>query len=64
MREKQGQFGEALRLWGQVLEQDPSDPEAQRKMNDLAAQETIERGNYKNRLKRRSRKGGKPPTDY
>ena len=32
-------------------------------MNDLAAQETIERGNYGGRLKR-SPKHGKPPTDY
>ena len=39
--ERQGQFSEALRLWGQVRQEDPNDPEARRKMNDLAAQETM-----------------------
>ncbi len=47
-----------------MIQEDPNDLEAQRKMNDLAAQETIERGNYKGRVKRRPPKGGKPATDY
>src|SRR5947207_15759571 len=36
--ERQGQYSQALRLWGLVLQEAPNDPEALRKMNDLAAQ--------------------------
>ena len=61
--ERLGQLSQALRLWGLVRQEDPSDPEAPRKLNDLAAQETIERGGYKGRLKRTSRRS-KPPTDF
>ncbi|HVS37986.1 MAG TPA: protein kinase [Gemmataceae bacterium] len=63
LHERLGQYSKALRVWGQVRQKDPSDPEAMGKMNDLAAQETIERGNYKGRLKRSSKRS-KPPTDY
>ena len=58
---RQGSLGQALKAWALVLQQVPDDPEAQRKMNDLAAQETIERGNYRNRASRPNRRG-KPST--
>jgi serine/threonine protein kinase len=61
--ERLGQLSQALRLWNLVRQEDPSDPEAPRKLNDLAAQETIERGGYKGRLKRTSHRS-KPPTDF
>ncbi len=63
LHERLGQYSQALRLWATVLQETPGDAEAQRKLNDLAAQETIERGNYRGRLKRASNRG-KPPTDY
>jgi serine/threonine protein kinase len=59
--ERQKQFSRALRLWELVRQEAPNDPEASRKMNDLAAQETIERGNYKGRSAKRR---GQPPTEF
>jgi hypothetical protein len=48
--EKQGQFGRALAAWDLLRRVVPGDPEAQRRMNDLAAKDTIERGNYQERV--------------
>jgi tetratricopeptide (TPR) repeat protein len=48
--EKQNQFGEALAVWETLRKVNPLDAEAQRHMNDLAAKETIERGNYQERI--------------
>jgi serine/threonine protein kinase len=62
--ERQKQFSRALRFWELVHQEAPSDGEAKRKMNDLAAQETIERGNYKGRVDRSAKRRGKPPTDF
>jgi serine/threonine protein kinase len=64
LHERRKQFGRALKMWALVHQEAPSDPEAKRKMNDLAAQETIERGNYKGRVERSSKRRGKPPTDF
>jgi serine/threonine protein kinase len=64
LHERQKQFGRALRFWELVHQEAPSDGEAKRKMNDLAAQETIERGNYKGRVDRTAKRRGKPPTDF
>jgi tetratricopeptide (TPR) repeat protein len=44
--EKRGEFTQAMALWQRLREQDPGDLEAQQKLNDLAARDTIERGNY------------------
>jgi hypothetical protein len=60
--ERQGRLSQALRLWALVRLEAPNDTEAAGKMNDLAAQETIERGNYKGLIKKPGRRG-KPPTD-
>ncbi len=64
LHERQKQFSRALRFWELVHQEAPQDAEAKRKMNDLAAQETIERGNYKGRVDRSSKRRGKPPTDF
>jgi serine/threonine protein kinase len=64
LHERQKQFGRALRFWEQVHQEAPQDAEAKRKLNDLAAQETIERGNYKGRVDRSAKRRGKPPTDF
>jgi serine/threonine protein kinase len=64
LHERQKQFSRALRLWELVHQEAPSDPEAKRKMNDLAAQETIERGNYKGRVDGSAKRRGKPLTDF
>jgi serine/threonine protein kinase len=45
--EKQGKFAQAVALWDEVRKADPSDPEARHKMNQLAAADTIARGNYR-----------------
>jgi tetratricopeptide (TPR) repeat protein len=45
--EKQGKFAQAVALWEQVKKADPSDPEARHKINQLAAADTIARGNYR-----------------
>ena len=50
-------------MWELVHQEAPHDAEAKRKMNDLAAQETIERGNYRGRVDRSTKRRGKPPTD-
>ena len=57
LHERQGRFSHALKAWAQVRQEVPDDPEAQRKMNDLAAQETIARGNYRGRASRSGRRG-------
>src|SRR5262245_54690821 len=44
--EKQGDFGRAIFLWGLVKQAVPDDIEAQHKAKDLAASETIARGQY------------------
>jgi serine/threonine protein kinase len=44
--EKQGNFSQAIAVWEMVAKADPSDVEAHRKVKDLAAKETIARGNY------------------
>jgi len=44
--EKRGNFSHAIALWQQVREANPADVEAAHKAKDLAASETIQRGNY------------------
>jgi tetratricopeptide (TPR) repeat protein len=44
--EKRGHFAQAISLWEQVRKADPRDIEAQHKAKDLAASDTIARGNY------------------
>jgi serine/threonine protein kinase len=44
--ERRGHFAEAAKLWRLVLREDPEEVEAQRKVKDLAAKETIARGLY------------------
>ncbi len=44
--EKRGDFSQAIILWKQVLEAAPDDQEADRKVKDLSASETIKRGGY------------------
>jgi serine/threonine protein kinase len=64
LHERQKQFSRALRLWELVRQEAPNDHEAKGKMNDLAAQETIERGNYKGRLDGSAKRPGEPPTEF
>jgi tetratricopeptide (TPR) repeat protein len=52
--ERQKKFSRAFALWELVKKEAPLDRDAQGKMNELAAKETIERGGYKGRLSRRS----------
>jgi hypothetical protein len=47
LAEKQGKLPQAVALWEQVRKADPSDPEARGKINQLAAADTIARGNYR-----------------
>ncbi len=44
--EKRGNFSQAIMLWELVRKVDPQDIEAQHKAKDLAASDTIARGNY------------------
>src|SRR5438132_3775928 len=44
--EKRGNFSQAIGLWELVRKEDPQDVEAQHKSKDLAASDTIARGNY------------------
>ncbi len=44
--EKRGNFTEAIKLWELVRQKAPGDAEATHKAKDLAASETIQRGNY------------------
>jgi tetratricopeptide (TPR) repeat protein len=44
--EKRGNFGQAIKLWELVRQAVPSDAEANHKAKDLAASETIQRGQY------------------
>jgi serine/threonine protein kinase len=45
--EKQGKLSQAVALWEEVRKADPSDPAARGKINQLAAADTIARGNYR-----------------
>ena len=45
--EKQRQFSDAIAVWEEVRKMAPHDGEAARKINDLAAADTIARGNYR-----------------
>jgi tetratricopeptide (TPR) repeat protein len=53
MYEKTGRFREAITLWEWVRQIDPSDIEASRKSRDLAAADTIARGQYEEEAARR-----------
>lgn len=44
--EKRGNFTQAIALWNLVRKARPADKEADRKLKDLAVNETIARGNY------------------
>jgi tetratricopeptide (TPR) repeat protein len=44
--EKRGNFSQAIVLWELIRKADPTDAEAQHKAKDLAASDTIARGNY------------------
>ena len=44
--EKRGNFAQAIALWNLVRKARPADKEADRKLKDLAVNETIARGNY------------------
>jgi serine/threonine protein kinase len=46
MCERHGRFEQAIRAWEEVHRADPSDVDASRKARDLAATETIARGQY------------------
>lgn len=46
--EKGGQFTQAIALWDLIRQADPGDSEAQHKGLELAAHDTIARGNYEN----------------
>src|SRR6185369_5523555 len=46
LMEKRGHFGQAIKLWELVRQAVPTDPEAGSKAKDLAASETIKRGQY------------------
>jgi serine/threonine protein kinase len=45
--EKQRQYSDAIAVWEEVRKAIPHDGEAARKINDLAASDTIARGNYR-----------------
>ena len=45
--ERQGQYSDAIAVWEEVRKVAPHDVEAAKKINDLAASETIARGNYR-----------------
>src|SRR5437867_3430281 len=47
--EKQGEYPRAMSFWELVARADPSHPEAAQKLKDLAARDTIVRGNYAER---------------
>ena len=47
--EKQGDYPRAIAFWEQVLRGEPGNFEAERKLKDLAARDTIVRGNYAQR---------------
>lgn len=50
MYEKVGNFNNANALWSLLRKADPTDEEAQRKVTDLAASETITKGQYESAL--------------
>ncbi|HTU18851.1 MAG TPA: protein kinase [Gemmataceae bacterium] len=45
--ERQGQYTDAIAVWDEVCKLAPHDAEAAKKIKDLAASETIARGNYR-----------------
>jgi tetratricopeptide (TPR) repeat protein len=46
LHEKRGAFSQAIALWQVIIQTNPTDLEAQRKVKDLSASETIARGSY------------------
>lgn len=56
--EKRGNFSQAIALWEIVRKADPTDVEAQSKSKDLAANETIARGHYKEAIAQNARHPG------
>jgi tetratricopeptide (TPR) repeat protein len=52
--ERRGLYAEAAKLWKLVLRADPDELEAHRKVNDLAAKETIARGLYEEMVESRT----------
>jgi tetratricopeptide (TPR) repeat protein len=68
--EKRGNFAQAIGLWELVRKADPRDVEAQHKAKDLAASDTIARGNYQAVVAQNATEettedaplGAKPPT--
>jgi tetratricopeptide (TPR) repeat protein len=48
--ERRGKFAQAIKLWELVHKTDPSDVQARTKVKDLAANETIARGQYESAL--------------
>jgi hypothetical protein len=52
LQERHGHLDRAIVLWERVHRVDPSDPEAARKSRDLAAAETIARGQYQGAIER------------
>jgi tetratricopeptide (TPR) repeat protein len=56
--EKRGNFIQAMALWELVRKEAPADPEAQQKIKDLAAHDTIARGQFTSALADPSRPGG------
>ncbi len=51
--EKEGQYADAIKLLELIRKADPSDAEAYRKSQDLAARDTIRRGKYESEVGRR-----------
>ena len=56
--EKCGEYNQAIALWDLVRTSEPGDLEAQHKAKDLAASETIARGNYSSLVEASGNKGG------
>src|SRR5579884_4192474 len=58
--EKRGNFTQAIALWEIIRKVKPSDPEAQHKVKDLAADDTIARGQYQAVIRSNEGSGEKP----
>lgn len=54
LSEQRGNFAEAINLWEQVRKAKPENQEAASKLKDLAAHETIARGNYQGAISGKS----------
>jgi tetratricopeptide (TPR) repeat protein len=59
--EKRGNYTQAIALWEMVRRARPDDVEAQHKVKDLAANETIARGNYAEAVAGNASMRGAPP---